>query len=127
FLIGKEFIAGEPVCLILGDNIFYGSSLSARLEEATALTDGANVFAYPVSDPERYGVVAFDADGKAESIEEKPAQPQSNYAVTGLYFYDGKVVEIAEGLAPSARGELEITDLNRAYLKMGTLKVSRLA
>lgn len=126
-IIGKSFAAGEPVCLILGDNIFYGANLSARLEHAAKLTEGANVFAYSVQDPERYGVVDFDAEGKALSIEEKPSKPKSRYAVTGLYFYDGNASKMAESLTPSARGELEITDLNKAYLKAGTLQVSKLA
>ena len=123
FLIGREFIAGDPSCLILGDNIFYGQDLAVRLQRAAALTSGATVFAYPVQDPERYGVVEFDRDGRAVSLEEKPAHPKSRYAVTGLYFYDAQAPEIAASLQPSARGELEITDLNRRYLQQGQLEV----
>lgn len=122
FLIGKEFIAGEPCCLALGDNIFYGHDMVKTLRSAAASKEGATVFAYPVLDPERYGVVEFDVNRKAISIEEKPAQPKSRYAVTGIYFYDSQVVEIAEGLKPSPRGELEITDVNRWYLERGQLK-----
>ena len=126
FIIGREFVGSDPVALILGDNIFYGAGLSARLAEATARREGATVFAYSVEDPERYGVVAFDpATGMARSIEEKPANPQSNWAVTGLYFYDNQVLDIAANLAPSARGELEITDVNRTYLERGQLQVER--
>jgi len=124
FLVGEEFIAGEPVALILGDNIFYG--VYDFLRDARRFTDGAMVFGYYVKDPERYGVVSFDENGQAISIEEKPAQPKSNYAVTGLYLYDSEVVSIARGLKPSARGELEITDVNRAYLERGQLTVARL-
>ena len=126
FIIGREFVGSDSVALILGDNIFYGAGLSARLAEATARREGATVFAYSVEDPERYGVVAFDpATGMARSIEEKPANPQSNWAVTGLYFYDNQVLDIAANLAPSARGELEITDVNRTYLERGQLQVER--
>jgi glucose-1-phosphate thymidylyltransferase len=123
FIIGRDFVAGHPSALILGDNIFYGHDLMATLQKASARPDGATVFAYHVSDPERYGVVAFAPDGRATSLEEKPAQPKSSYAVTGLYFYDSDVVDLAAGLKPSARGELEITDLNRLYLERGTLSV----
>ena len=123
FIIGREFIGGDPSCLILGDNIFYGQDLAARLQRAAQKTEGSTVFAYPVQDPERYGVVEFGADGRAVSLEEKPAQPKSRYAVTGLYFYDDQVADIAASLKPSARGELEITDVNRRYLEMGRLDV----
>ncbi|MBL8240373.1 MAG: glucose-1-phosphate thymidylyltransferase RfbA [Bryobacterales bacterium] len=123
FLIGREFIGDDTVALALGDNIFHGGGLSALLTRAAARTHGATVFAYHVKDPERYGVVEFDANGKAISIVEKPAQPLSNYAVTGLYFYDNRVVEFASTQKPSARGELEITDLNRRYLEEGSLNV----
>ncbi len=123
FLIGRDFIAGDASALILGDNIFYGQGFSKQLQTAARLNDGATVFAYPVEDPERYGVVEFDAHGNAVSLEEKPAVPKSRYAVTGLYFYDRDVVKLAESLKPSARGELEITDLNRRYLEAGKLKV----
>jgi glucose-1-phosphate thymidylyltransferase len=126
FLIGREFINGEPVCLILGDNIFYGHGLAHVLQQAAALESGATVFAYRVRDPQRYGVVEFSATGQALSIEEKPAQPKSHHAVTGIYFYDRQVVDIAAGLSPSARGELEITDVNRAYLQQQTLNVKLL-
>jgi glucose-1-phosphate thymidylyltransferase len=122
FLIGKKFIAGGPCCLVLGDNIFYGHDLAKVLRIAAAEQDGATVFAYPVLDPERYGVVEFDANRKAISIEEKPAKPKSRYAVTGIYFYDSQVAGIAEGLKPSPRGELEITDVNRWYLERGQLR-----
>ena len=123
FLVGDSFIDGRPPCLILGDNIFYGHSLSQNLQSAYRQTAGATVFAYHVSDPERYGVVVLDDDGRPVDIEEKPEQPRSHFAVTGLYFYDADVVEIARNLKPSARGELEITDVNRAYLKRGDLNV----
>jgi glucose-1-phosphate thymidylyltransferase len=122
FLIGKEFLAGGPCCLVLGDNIFYGHDLVKLLRAAVANGEGATVFAYPVLDPERYGVVEFDANRKAISIEEKPTKPKSRYAVTGIYFYDSQVVEIAEGLKPSPRGELEITDVNRWYLERAQLR-----
>jgi glucose-1-phosphate thymidylyltransferase len=123
FIIGKDFIAGAPCALILGDNIFYGRDLRQLLRDAAAREKGATVFAYPVNDPERYGVVAFDEHGRATSLEEKPASPKSRYAVTGLYFYDGHVADIAASLRPSERGELEITDLNPAYLNAGDLRV----
>ena len=126
FLIGEEFIGDSSVCLILGDNIFYGYGFSAMLREAANRERGATVFGYHVTDPERFGVVEFDAAGKAVSIEEKPKAPKSNYAVTGLYFYDNSVVEIARQVKPSARGELEITDVNNAYLQRGDLHVSLL-
>ena len=123
FLIGEDFLAGHPSALILGDNIFYGNDLSDLMEAADAKTQGATVFAYQVSDPERYGVVEFDDAGRALSIEEKPTHPKSDFAVTGLYFYDHRAPEIARGLQPSARGELEITDLNNVYLREGGLDV----
>ena len=123
FIIGAEFIGREPCALVLGDNIFYGHDLSNDLSAAAAKTKGATVFACPVNDPERYGVVEFDRDGRAISIEEKPKQPKSRYAVTGLYFYDNSVVDIARSINPSPRGELEITDVNRHYLKTGQLDV----
>jgi glucose-1-phosphate thymidylyltransferase len=123
FLIGRDFIAGSSCALILGDNIFYGQSFSTQLQRAGAIQQGAIVFAYRVQDPERYGVVEFNASGQAVSIEEKPVQPKSHYAVTGLYFYDNRVVELSETLKPSPRGELEITDLNRLYLEAGKLNV----
>jgi glucose-1-phosphate thymidylyltransferase len=126
FLIGERFIDGERVALVLGDNIFYGHGLPEQLKAAAAREQGATVFAYRVRDPQRYGVVSFDATGRAVSLEEKPAQPKSNYAVTGLYFYDGEVVDLAARLRPSARGELEITDLNRLYLERGALTVEQL-
>jgi glucose-1-phosphate thymidylyltransferase len=123
FLVNPEFIGKDPVCLILGDNIFYGQGLPARLQKAAQLERGALIFAYPVRDPERYGVVEFDETGKALSIEEKPQKPRSHYAVPGLYFYDNDVVEIARNLKPSPRGELEITDVNQVYLERGELRV----
>ncbi len=123
FIIGREFIGQDHSALILGDNIFYGHDLPAYLQRAARQSEGATVFAYHVSDPERYGVVSFDGQKRAISLEEKPKQPKSSYAVTGLYFYDPEVVEIAAGLRPSARGELEITDVNRTYLKRGKLSV----
>jgi len=122
FLIGREFIGGDSVALVLGDNIFYGNELTELLQRASAAKSGATVFAYPVKDPERYGVIEFDASGKAVGIEEKPKRPKSRYAVVGLYFYDNRVVRIAENLKPSPRGELEITDVNRAYLERGELQ-----
>jgi glucose-1-phosphate thymidylyltransferase len=126
FLIGREFLGGAPGCLILGDNIFYGHGFLETIRGAATLRSGAIVFGYWVRDPERYGVVEFDAQGMAVSIEEKPAAPRSNWAVPGLYFYDGRASDIAGSLLPSARGELEITDLNRRYLEQGELKVEKL-
>jgi glucose-1-phosphate thymidylyltransferase len=125
FLIGEEFIGDDSVCLILGDNIFHGQHFTEKLQRASAQTKGATVFGYWVKDPERFGVIDFDENGKALSIEEKPAKPKSSYAVTGLYFYDNDVVEIAKSIKPSPRGELEITDVNNAYLKRGDLSVER--
>lgn len=126
FLIGEEFIGQSPVCLVLGDNIFYGHNFSATLKAAAQRTEGATVFGYQVKDPQRFGVVEFDAQMRAVSIEEKPAEPKSNYAVTGLYFYDNQIVNIAKGIKPSARGELEITDINQQYLSQGQLNVQLL-
>lgn len=126
FLIGEDFIAGDGCALILGDNIFYGSDLAQSLQKAVKNEDGATVFAYYVRDPERYGVVEFDRAGKALSLAEKPEHPHSNYAVTGLYFYDRDIVSIAKDVKPSPRGELEITDINRAYLERGTLRVQKM-
>lgn len=123
FLVGQDFIAGEPVCLILGDNIFFGHGLPAQLRNAAQLTEGALIFAYPVRDPERYGVVEFNSSGLALSIEEKPAKPRSHYAVPGMYFYDSQVSEHATTLKPSARGEIEITDLNMIYLQQNQMRV----
>ena len=126
FLIGREFVAGQPSCLILGDNIFHGHGLTEALARAAAQTHGATVFGYWVRDPERYGVAEFDEDGSVLGLEEKPAAPKSNYAVTGLYFYDERACDFADSLMPSARGELEITDLNRCYLAGGSLRVEKL-
>jgi len=126
FVIGRDFVGGDPSCLILGDNIYYGHGLTDVLRRASARTDGATVFGYYVNDPERYGVVEFDENNRAITIEEKPKSPKSNFAVTGLYFYDSRVCELAASLQPSARGELEITDLNRRYLEMGLLDVELL-
>ena len=123
FIIGRDFIGDDHAALVLGDNVFYGHELQQLLERAHARRDGATVFAYPVSDPERYGVVEFDASGRAVSLEEKPKVPRSRYAVTGIYFYDNDVIEIAKNLKPSPRGELEITDLNRVYLERGRMSV----
>jgi glucose-1-phosphate thymidylyltransferase len=126
FLVGEDFIGTDPVCLILGDNIFFGQGLPDSLRKAAQLTSGAMIFAYPVRDPERYGVVEFDGQGRALSIEEKPKQPRSHYAVPGIYFYDDRVVQFARALPPSARGEIEITDLNCKYLELGELRVEML-
>jgi glucose-1-phosphate thymidylyltransferase len=126
FLIGREFLDGSPSCLVLGDNIFYGQGLTQLLRKANAQEAGATVFGYWVRDPERYGVAEFDASGKVVGLEEKPAQPKSSYAVTGLYFYDGRASDFAAGLAPSPRGELEITDLNRCYLDDGSLQLEKM-
>jgi len=126
FLIGKEFIGSDPVALVLGDNIFFGANLSSLVQQAAAKEQGATVFGYYVNDPERFGVVEFDKNGNALSIEEKPQEPKSNYAVTGLYFYDNDVIKIAESITPSARGELEITSVNNAYLQRGDLHVQKL-
>ena len=126
FVVGREFVGDSTVCLALGDNIFYGHGLPDKLQAAAALKNGALVFAYPVSDPRRYGVVEFDAAGKALSIEEKPQRPRSNYAVPGVYFYDNRVLEVARRLKPSARGEIEITDVNNFYLERGELQVETL-
>ncbi len=127
FLIGEDFIGGEGVCLILGDNIFYGEGLSGKLQRLAERTDGATIFGYHVRDPERYGVVSFDDDGNATDIEEKPTAPKSPYAVTGLYFYDHQIVDVAKSLEPSGRDELEITDVNRWYLDQGQLSVELLS
>lgn len=127
FIIGADFVGNEPSALVLGDNIFYGNELAGSVQQAAVQKEGATVFAYAVSDPERYGVVEFDATGRAVSIEEKPAKPKSRYAVTGLYFYDNQVVDISRNLKPSARGELEITDVNRIYLEKGQLQVQTMS
>src|SRR3546814_667843 len=126
YLIGREFVDGRPSCLVLGDNIFHGPGLTALLKRADEREQGATVFGYWVRDPERYGVAEFDADGKVVGLEEKPAEPRSNYAVTGLYFYDGRASDFAAALKPSPRGELEITDLNRCYLEEGGLHLEQL-
>ena len=126
FLIGEDFIAGQGCALVLGDNIFYGSDLAKAMQQAASQDDGATVFAYYVRDPERYGVVEFDKEGRALSLAEKPEHPRSNYAVTGLYFYDKDIVDIAKAVKPSPRGELEITDVNKAYLERGTLRVQKM-
>jgi len=126
FILGRDFIGNDNVCMILGDNLFYGHGLPEKLKRAAARTQGATIFGYQVTDPERYGVVSFNSEGIAVDIEEKPHAPKSNYAVTGLYFYDNRVADIAASVAPSARGELEITDVNRVYLEMGELNVEKL-
>ncbi|MBN1974558.1 MAG: glucose-1-phosphate thymidylyltransferase RfbA [Sedimentisphaerales bacterium] len=126
FIIGREFVGNDNVCMILGDNIFYGHGFPEKLRNATSRKDGATVFGYWVKDPERYGVVSFDDNGQAEEIVEKPSQPKSNWAVTGLYFYDNRVLDISAELKPSARGELEITDVNKAYMELGDLYVEKL-
>ncbi|HSL62423.1 MAG TPA: glucose-1-phosphate thymidylyltransferase RfbA [Desulfotignum sp.] len=126
FILGETFIGSDPVCLILGDNLFYGHGLSRLFQQAAAREKGATVFGYPVNDPSRYGVISFDADGRAVDIEEKPACPKSGFAVTGLYFYDNAVIDIAKSLSPSPRGELEITDVNLAYLRKGELHVEQM-
>jgi len=126
FIIGREFLAGGPACLILGDNIFYGQGLAQTLQNAAGQTSGATIFGYKVKDPQRYGVIEFDGQGKVISVEEKPAQPKSSFAAVGLYFYDSQITEIAARIKPSARGELEITDVNAMYLKQGQLKVKLL-
>jgi len=126
FIVGADFVGNDPCCLILGDNIYFGHDLTELLKRATAQREGATVFAYYVQDPERYGVVEFDRNGVALDIEEKPTHPKSNFAVTGLYFYDSDVVDIAKSIKPSKRGELEITDVNKAYLKRGSLKVEKM-
>jgi len=126
FIVGRDFIGGKPVCLILGDNLFFGHGLAGQLKKSARLKSGAIVFAYPVKDPERYGVVEFDTEGRAVSIEEKPKNPRSHFAVPGLYFYDGRVSDHAASLKPSPRGEIEITDLNLGYLKRGELKVEEM-
>lgn len=125
-MIGRNFIGKDSVCLILGDNIFYGYGVTGKVSQAVQITAGATIFGYWVKDPQRYGVAAFDAEGRVVDIEEKPLHPKSNWAVTGLYFYDNRVVDIAAGLKPSARGELEITDVNRAYLESGDLFLEKL-
>jgi glucose-1-phosphate thymidylyltransferase len=126
FIIGRDFIGGDTACLILGDNIFFGTGLWGYLRQAAALKDGAQIFAYPVREPQHYGVIELDSEGRALSLEEKPAQPRSNFAVPGLYFYDHQVVDFAAQLKPSPRGELEITDINRLYLERGLLRVQQL-